>query len=38
MCSAVRCHRCGKVTWTGCGLHVEDVLAVVPQEERCARG
>ncbi len=36
MCSPVRCPLCSKVTWTGCGLHVEEALAGVPQAERCA--
>jgi len=35
MCSPIRCRACGKVTWTGCGEHVEEALAGVPTEERC---
>ncbi len=35
MCSPATCPICGKVTWTGCGNHVEQVLAGVPQTQRC---
>jgi len=35
MCSAVRCDKCGKVTWAGCGQHVDQVMAGVPEPERC---
>ena len=35
MCQPVICRVCGKVTWTGCGDHVEQALAGIPQEHRC---
>lgn len=35
MCSAVRCKICGKTTWSGCGQHVDQVMAGVPRAERC---
>lgn len=35
MCQAVRCEKCGKAGWRGCGAHVEQVLAGVPRSERC---
>jgi hypothetical protein len=35
MCRTVACKVCGKVTWTGCGLHVDQVLAGVPAGARC---
>lgn len=35
MCRAVVCPACGKPTWKGCGLHVEQVLADVPRNRRC---
>ena len=35
MCSPVMCPRCQKVTWAGCGEHVEQALADVPVERRC---
>lgn len=38
MCSRITCTRCGKATWTGCGEHVDQALAGVPQDQRCACG
>jgi hypothetical protein len=35
MCRAVSCKTCGKTTWAGCGQHVDQVLAGVPQADRC---
>ncbi|HEX8095249.1 hypothetical protein [Jatrophihabitans sp.] len=35
MCRAVICKTCGKTTWAGCGQHVDQVLAGVPQADRC---
>jgi hypothetical protein len=35
MCSPVVCDRCKKVTWSGCGLHVDEVMANVPREQQC---
>ena len=35
MCRRVTCNECGKATYAGCGAHVEQVLAGVPQEQRC---
>lgn len=35
MCQAVTCRTCGKVTWSGCGQHVDQVMRGVPQSERC---
>jgi hypothetical protein len=35
MCRAVTCRVCGKVSWAGCGQHVERVLADVAPEDRC---
>ncbi|MCB0879863.1 MAG: hypothetical protein KDC46_12895 [Thermoleophilia bacterium] len=36
MCSPVRCRRCGKTTWSGCGLHVDQIMRSVPKRERCS--
>ncbi|PZR16618.1 MAG: hypothetical protein DI536_05515 [Archangium gephyra] len=36
MCVRVTCSKCGKPSWSGCGAHVEQVLAGVPMEARCA--
>ena len=35
MCSRATCTTCGKATWAGCGQHVEQALAGVPQTQRC---
>jgi hypothetical protein len=35
MCSPIRCSDCGKVTWTGCGQHVDEVMVDIPLDERC---
>ncbi len=36
MCRAVACKKCDKTTWAGCGQHVDQVLARVPRNDRCA--
>lgn len=35
MCSPALCSTCGKTTWRGCGMHVDMVMAGVPQPQRC---
>ncbi len=35
MCRRVTCRHCGKPTFSGCGAHVEQVLAGVPKADRC---
>lgn len=35
MCRRVDCSDCGKPTYSGCGMHVEQVLGTVPREDRC---
>lgn len=35
MCRRVTCNECGKATFAGCGMHVEQVLGGVPPEQRC---
>ena len=35
MCRPVRCRICGKTTWDGCGRHVEQVRATVPDDQWC---
>jgi hypothetical protein len=35
MCRRVQCEKCSKPTYAGCGMHIEQVLAGVPNEERC---
>jgi len=35
MCQAVKCGKCEKSGWLGCGAHVKQVLQSVPKAERC---
>ena len=35
MCHPVSCRKCGKTTWAGCGMHVNQVMARVPKSNRC---
>lgn len=35
MCYQITCYRCNKPTWDGCGFHVEEALAGVPENARC---
>ena len=35
MCSPVPCRTCGKITWSGCGDHVDQVRAMVPDDMWC---
>ena len=35
MCRRVECRKCGRPTYAGCGLHVEQVLGDVPAAQRC---
>lgn len=35
MCVPVICTECHKITWDGCGQHVDDVMADVPEDRRC---
>jgi hypothetical protein len=35
MCSPALCQSCGKITWSGCGMHVDAVMANVTVERRC---
>jgi hypothetical protein len=35
MCRAVRCRVCAKTTWSGCGMHVDEVKRDVPADQWC---
>lgn len=35
MCHRIACRTCGKPSFAGCGMHVEQVLAGVPRDRRC---
>ena len=36
MCWQGTCKTCRKITWGGCGRHVDSVMKNVPMEQRCA--
>mmetsp|Transcript_4021 Transcript_4021/g.4644 ORF Transcript_4021/g.4644 Transcript_4021/m.4644 type:complete len:101 (+) Transcript_4021:196-498(+) len=36
MCRKVKCSKCGKWTWAGCGMHIESALAGIKPEDRCS--
>lgn len=35
MCYPTLCATCGRTTWRGCGKHVADVRAGVPDDQWC---
>ena len=35
MCRPVACRQCGKMTWAGCGQHVDEVLRRIPRDSQC---
>jgi hypothetical protein len=35
MCRAVVCRQCGLTTWSGCGRHVDQMMAYVDEANRC---
>ena len=35
MCRPATCPSCSKVTWAGCGQHVDQVMAGVPRQQQC---
>ncbi|KAK0722863.1 hypothetical protein B0T26DRAFT_616572, partial [Lasiosphaeria miniovina] len=35
MCYSASCPACTKTSWRGCGSHLSNVFADVPEEERC---
>lgn len=35
MCSKVTCKVCKKFTWSGCGEHIDQALAGVPNDQIC---
>ncbi|KAF9957931.1 hypothetical protein BGZ72_001156 [Mortierella alpina] len=36
MCHRVVCHSCGKFTWEGCGLHIDQALAGLSLKQICS--
>lgn len=35
MCRRIECSKCGRPSFAGCGMHIEQVLGNVPPAERC---
>jgi hypothetical protein len=35
MCRRARCEQCQKLTFTGCGKHLDVVFRGVPESDRC---
>jgi len=35
MCSPVKCDKCNKTTWEGCGQHIEEALEGIPADQIC---
>lgn len=35
MCRRIDCAKCGRPSYAGCGMHVEQVLKDVPPDARC---
>jgi hypothetical protein len=35
VCQPAVCKQCGKATWRGCGMHVDQVMAGVPKAAQC---
>ena len=35
MCYPVKCEKCGKTTWSGCGNHKDMIMSKIPENERC---
>ncbi|WP_300765857.1 hypothetical protein [uncultured Bifidobacterium sp.] len=33
MCYEVTCPICGKKTWAGCGMHIDQVMRGIPQDQ-----
>ena len=36
MCWLVKCGKCSKTTWNGCGKHVDQIMKNVPKMEQCS--
>jgi len=35
MCYEVKCNKCGKRSWDGCGRHANAVMSKIPEAEQC---
>ncbi|KAI0367826.1 hypothetical protein BV20DRAFT_949455 [Pilatotrama ljubarskyi] len=34
-CYLVKCDKCGKTSWKGCGQHVDAVMKPVKEDDKC---
>jgi hypothetical protein len=35
MCHEIKCSKCKKLTWSGCGNHLENLFAKIQYNQRC---
>ena len=35
MCYPIKCEKCGKTTWQGCGKHKEMIMSKISYDNRC---
>ncbi len=35
MCFIKKCVKCGKKSWSGCGMHLENLFRKISYDERC---
>jgi hypothetical protein len=38
MCHSVKCEKCQKTSWSGCGNHLESIFLNIPINKRCFCG
>ena len=38
MCNSHKCKECNKLTWSGCGNHLESIFSRVKEQDRCFCG
>ena len=36
MCYPIKCEKCGKTTWQGCGKHKEMIMSKISYDNRCS--
>ena len=35
MCYPIKCQKCGKTTWKGCGKHKDMIMSKIPDDQKC---
>jgi hypothetical protein len=38
MCRLTKCRKCGKITWAGCGMHLDGLFNGIEKKDICACG